>query len=318
MILPCVNEKWNHSIEVDKMGRKKTSAALQGRGRFLLQCRRKARNLIGDSAELTRLLHALETADTIRLVGAFIKSDTHGTVIVAFLAENAFIGMMDHPENADLVEKRIDGAQGANDPAERATYEYHERQEDQEDPNLARIEPPDKLSQLRLQEQHGDSRLKGPGRADILAEPGYPVAESVDDQKGQQNHKNRQEHVLDVDHPVGEFDLPGRDLVDQFLEETEGTQPSAGHPAHQAPNNPQDSEDVQADMGIARLGARPDGGKHRLKRTQGTGAGRCRAGITVQSGNADRLQFSLIDVSGKGEEEIGVAESGRRRLYPPS
>ena len=71
-----------------------------------------------------------------------------------------------------------------------------------------------------------------------------------------------------------------------------------------------------ADMGIARLDARPDRGKNRLKRTQGAGAGRCRAGTTVQSRNADRFQSSLIDVSCKGKEEIGVAESGRRRLYP--
>jgi len=71
-------------------------------------------------------------------------------------------------------------------------------------------------------------------------------------------------------------------------------------------------------MKITRFEARPDIRKDRLKGADGARPRRCRTGITVQSGNADRLEFPLVDVSGKGEQHIGVAEQRRDRLYPSS
>ena len=112
-----------------------------------MRLRRNRRDLFGGEpcdfvrygSEFTRFLHAFQAADAIRLVGPLVKPYTHGTVVVTLFTENALVGVMYHPEDADFVEKGIDSAQGANDSAERSSDQYHQHQEKNQDNHLIEI-----------------------------------------------------------------------------------------------------------------------------------------------------------------------------------
>ena len=97
-----------------------------------------AGNLVRDGTKFTRFLHALQAADTIGLIGPLIKPHTHGAPLVAFLAQDAFVWMINHPEDADLVEEGIDRAQGTDDPAEGSAYEDHQHQKHYQEAILLR------------------------------------------------------------------------------------------------------------------------------------------------------------------------------------
>ena len=85
----------------------------------------KPRNLIADGAELARLLHALQAADAIGLIGTLVKFDPHGAALITGLAVGAAVGMVDHAKEAELIKERVYGAQWAGSSAKGTPAQHH-------------------------------------------------------------------------------------------------------------------------------------------------------------------------------------------------
>ena len=81
----------------------------------------------------------------------------------------------------------------------------------------------------------------------------------------------------------------------------EGTQKAADKASQQDSQQNEETCDI---IGEAELGR----AHHRLKRTDRTGAGGCRAGIAVQSRHADGLSHTLIQ---SALEEVGQMQIGK-------
>ena len=148
---------------------------------------------------------ALETADTVELVGAFIELQLHGTAPVALVASHAIFLDEFHPNDTDLVEEGVEGPQRADGSAEGTPGKDHEDRNDDEDGELVVEKDADEFSQARIQKQHGDACLEGSGRAHILAEPGAPITEGVQNREGQQDDEKDKKEIFPV---IQEFGQP--------------------------------------------------------------------------------------------------------------
>ena len=126
---------------------------------------------------------------------------------MALVAEGAFLVVDGHAEEAALVEQPPERAERTDGPAEGPLADDEPAQEDGEKPELPVVHEPDEGAEVRLEEDEGDAGLERPGRADPFAEPGLPVAELVDDEKGQGDDHRHEDHVAEIGHEVGDAEL---------------------------------------------------------------------------------------------------------------
>ena len=87
--------------------------------------------------------------------------------------------------------------------------------------------------------------------------------------------------------------------MDQFLQQTERTKPSADCPAKQHPEGKEQPRHVEAEGKLS-------GTVHSLQSADGTGKARRRAGVAVESRIAELFPFSRIDFSALKVQKMRV------------
>ena len=116
--------------------------------------------------------------------------------------------------------------------------------------------------------------------------------QQIDQEHGQQDHKDHQNHILQFAEkfipPESRDFFEERDLMQQILDQSKGTQPAADQPSDQSPHKNEKSRYIKSQLKVP---APNDS----LERADGTGSQRPGAGIAIQTGNTEIFQLSLID-----------------------
>lgn len=95
-----------------------------------------------------------------------------------------------------------------------------------------------------VQQDQGDAALQRTHRAQQLAEVGCALTQHVHQEHGQQDDKHQEDDLFQLAAPEGPALFREGDLVQQVLDQAEGTQPAADEPADQRTNKKQDSDHI--------------------------------------------------------------------------
>ena len=93
----------------------------------------------------------------------------------------------------------------------------------------------------------------------------------------------------------------------EILDQPERTEPSADKPAHKGSHKPQKSGHIKGHPEVP-------ASDHRLHGSYGAGTQSAGAGVAVQSGYAEILQFSLINLSLREPHQIAVGKKSPKDL----
>ena len=110
---------------------------------------------------------------------------------------------------------------------------------------------------------------------------------------GDRDGKHRQDHIFEIGKcpcDAALFNLGGRDLMEELLDQSQRTEPAADGPSEGEPEDHNDAQHIPA-------GAVTGVGERILDGSQGTCPYCTRAGITVKARDADSFYFALIDLS---------------------
>ena len=97
------------------------------------------------------------------------------------------------------------------------------------------------------------------------------------------------------------FYLWQRNFMEQFLDQSEGTQKTADKASQQYAQQNQNSCDIIGKAEFRRA-------YHRLKGPDGTGAGGCRTGIAVEPRHADGLPRALVQPALKKIRQMQIGQ----------
>ena len=161
------------------------------------------------------------------------------------------------------------------------------------------------------QEPH--SSLQGTRRADVFAEgrKGNVISQPVP--QGQGDHEHRQHDIFQPGQRPGDRGLPElrrRDFVEQLLDPSKGTDPSADGPPEDDAVQQEDSQDIPSSPVAC-------GGQGILQRTQRAGAHGARAGIAVEARNAGRFSLPPVNIPGDKALQVRVIQSSAVYLDQP-
>ena len=219
-------------------------------------------------------LQAFHTADTAGAVNLRRRIQPSGAGLSAQVAvlTAAFLEMQAHA--AHPVERPVDGAQRADESAERPAGNHHPQQEEGEDDHFDGEEQAGQLAQVGLERDHGQAGFQGAGGAE-LAEPGFQ-GNKWDDHHQQGEYRIARRRPAVADAPFGQ-----RYLIEQVLQEPERTCPAAGGAAKEHTNEAQHPQQIQ------RQAAEDN---EVLERADGTGGDSQRAGVAVEARTGDVFQ----------------------------
>ena len=200
-----------------------------------------------------------------------------------------------HAGQGETVEKAVDRAQRADETAEGPVAENTGQADHDHDDPLVGEERAKLVEGCRVGRilQQADRSLKGARRTDILAEAWQNDAFSDTPDERDRDDEHRQENIFQPGKHPGDTalpDFPGRDPVQQFLDQAQGTDPAAYGTAQD------DAEQRQNAHHIPGSGM-PGGVQRVLQGTQGTAGDGAGAGITVESRHTGSLQVPGIDMS---------------------
>ena len=214
-----------------------------------------------------------------------------------------------HSEKRHLVKQRIKCAQRTQPLAERAVEKHTQQDYRDQNAELPRKERTERGAYAGIDGGERYRTLKYPLRTKVLAEERISHTDIVCDKHWQQNYHKKQNRVFYVGQRLQLFggDLFGRNLVQQLLKPSERTQKPADEAAEQHAEQNEKSCDV---VGKAEF-RRPH---HCLKRADRTGTRCRRAGIAIESRNANGFSFSLIDAPLQKVRQMKVGQQCRSRL----
>ena len=121
---------------------------------------------------------------------------------------------------------------------------------------------------------------------------------------GDRDDENRKDHIFEIGERARHaalFDLGSRDLVQEFLDQAQGAQPSADRSAEGQPEDYDNAQHIPS-------GAVSGIGERVLNRAQRAGSGGAGAGVAVKSRDTDGFRLSLIDLSVDEAPQVGVVE----------
>jgi len=202
---------------------------------------------MADAPERTDLF-AFKTTDAIRAVGRFIDLEVDGTLILALTAESARFLVYRHPEQAGLVEKPQDRSQRAGRPTEGPHDKDHPGQKSGENGHLPSEKKPQARPDRSGEEGQGNPRFQGSCRTNPLTKPGLSAPEFIEDEERQENDQDKKGQIFAVGQNLRDLEFPGRDLMDELLEQAEGTEPAARDSADEASHGGQAPDDVEAEF----------------------------------------------------------------------
>ena len=158
-----------------------------------------------------------------------------------------------HPDGqqGQAAEQGVDGPQGAQKAAECPVHEDAQRQNGHAQQGLPAEQHSGQGPVLRAQGQQGEAALQRPGGADVLAEGGHRQALGESVPNGQRHHKQGQDDVFQPAQPAGPlafFNFWGGNFVQQLLNQPEGAQKPAHHPAQDNAREQKKSGDVQRQL----------------------------------------------------------------------
>ena len=229
----------------------------------------------------------------------------------AFSAGNAFVRVHLHLEQRDLVKKRVERAQRTQPLAEGAVEQHAQYDHRQQDAKF----PCKQAAQCRPDAGIGkgqrDSPLQHALWAEVFAEEWISHAHIVHKECRQQEYHHQQNGILEVSQrfqPLCGKLLRG-DFVQQLLKPAKGAQKAADEAPQQ---NAQQNEKACDIIGEAKLRR----AHHCLKRPDGAGPGRRRAGVAVEPRHADGLSRALIQSALEEVRQMQVGQQRRSCLDP--
>ena len=198
-----------------------------------------------NSPKLACLFHTAHTHDTLRAPNYLIKLDSHWTDLGTGTALCASILHQFKLHNGDLVKEAVKrthwtcriakGSGGDNTPP----YEYqHPQQFIIEQQAQGRPE-------LWLQEEHGDSSFQCSCRTHVLAKPRFPHAPLIGEQEREEKDKEDEHEIFYISQWIDYFPFFTQgQLVEEFLDQAKGTEPSAGYSAAECPDKTDGANDI--------------------------------------------------------------------------
>ena len=164
-----------------------------------------------------------------------------------------------HTEDGELVKQAVQRAQGADETAEQTENEHaahNDGDHQHELPGKQVVQHGEEDAFVGLVGQQQQAAFDGTGGADVLTEAGERlVAESV--HQGYDTHEEYQNRILKEGKNAGSgalANLGGLDLVQQFLDQTEGAQPAADHTAKQNSVQKQGAADIEQGAAVCAEG----------------------------------------------------------------
>ena len=216
-------------------------------------------------------------------------------------------------EDGNLVKQAVQTTQRAEETAEHAVNEHtanHDAHHQHEFPGEQGAQHGEETV-VDLVGKQQQAALNGTCGADVLAEcGGGGLADGVGD--GHHQHEEHQNHIFQEGKNPGDrvfLQLGGLDLVQQVLNQTEGTQPAADHAAEQNGVQQQNAAYIQN-----RRGPVVKGTLQGTQRAGGDGAG---AGVAVDAGSAEEFCALGVVVNFSGNEalDIGVEQQREVQLH---
>ena len=137
---------------------------------------------------------AVAAADAVQAVGVLPDGDVQRAGLLALAAGGAGILVHLIAVKGELVEGGVQGAQGAEVPAERPADKHRQHQQHRQDGRFPGKQPADGPLQALVGGHQGDAPEEGPRGAQVFAEPGLPLAHDVHHEQGQQDHQQGQDH----------------------------------------------------------------------------------------------------------------------------
>ena len=238
----------------------------------------------------------------------------HLAVRHAAPAVRAFALLDLHAENRHAREQPVNRPQRAEEAAERTVEEHARQQNRHHDDEFARKEDVEdgELARIDRVRQQAHCALERPRRADVLAEARHGILLQAVRQRDD-DHKHRQQDVFEIRQRMGEaafLHLRRRNLVEQFLNQPQRTEPAADGAPQNQPVEHQNAQNV-----VRRALIR--GRQRVLQRPQRTCANRARTGVAVEPRHAKVLDAAGVDVALDESLHIGVVEQGGVNLYEP-
>ena len=219
-----------------------------------------------------------------------------------------------HAENRHTREQTVNRPQRAEEAAERTVEEHARQQNRHHDDEFARKEDVEdgELARIDRVRQQAHCALERPRRADVLAEARHGILLQAVRQRDD-DHEHRQQDVFEIRQRMGEaafLHLRRRNLVEQFLNQPQRTEPAADGAPQNQPVEHQNAQNV-----VRRALIR--GRQRVLQRPQRTCANRARTGVAVEPRHAKVLDAASVNVALDESLHIGVVKQGGVDLYEP-
>ena len=256
---------------------------------------------------------ALTATDTLGMVRVLDRVHLHLARPGAGSAAGAFALVGPVAKYRNGIEYGIDSPQGTDVFAEGTVDNDGQKDRDNEQHVLPGIQPAQGAVHGSVQQDQRDTAFQRAHRTQQLAEIGRPLPHDVHQEHGEQDHKEQKDKVFQFPQQLvsaeGLHLLWKGDLVQEVLDQAEGTQPAADEPAHQRPDKDQESGHIEGEFEIPA----PD---DRLKGADGTGAKRTGTGVTVHPWYTEIFQFAPVNLSPWKAGQIAVGQQRPESLNP--
>ena len=247
--------------------------------------------------------HALSAVDALVVAD---MADIHLAAAHAGAAAVAAVLIYFDADEGQLVEEAVDRAEGTDEAAEGPVAEDAGSSDDDHDHEFAREEDPEHREVARVfgVGEEADGALKSARRTDVFAKARHCQVVTDPVPHGDRDDENRKNHIFEIGERARHaalFDLGSRDLVQEFLDQAQGAQPSADRSAEGQPEDHDNAQHIPS-------GAVSGIGERVLDRAQRAGSGGAGAGVAVKTGDADGFCLPLIDLSVDKAAKVGIVE----------
>ena len=260
-------------------------------------------------------LYAFSAPDTFRMIGRLPCTDIHFAYLPAFSTSDAGLCIDLVTEYCEGIKKAVKCPKRAQIFTEGPKNPYRQQRHSQQHQNFPAKQHTGRFPQTLCHSHQRNSRKQGTTGADILTEPGLPLALDTCCQKGKQYHEQCQNQIFPFcQEPMSRKIFPffhKWNLIQQILDQSKRAQPPAYSSSKYRSKQQQKSYYIERKTLLSSR-------QRRLQRTNGTGAQGSWAGIAVQARHAGLLQRSCIDASCDEAIEISIGQRRKSSLNPQS